>query len=108
MNHTSLGVLNHQARLTFGGRGRSKATGKLPPYGREFVWALVSGQYLNPWLHAGRGAWAQASRRGPGRLVLPEGADPASFDWRLVDGLEVVVRWPGASIRDVDELGVLL
>ena len=81
---------------------------KLPAYGKEFREARQAGRYVNPWLYCGRRAFEFAARRGPGRLVLPAGADPAGFDWRLVAGLDVVVRWPGASIPEVDELGALL
>ena len=81
---------------------------KPPPYGRDFREARQAGRYVNPWLFAGRRAFELAARRGPGRLVLPAGADPAGFDWRVVAGLDVVCRWPGASIPEVDELGVLL
>lgn len=79
-----------------------------PPYGREMIEARRNGQYVNPWIFAGRRAFELASRRGPGRLVLPEGDDPAGFDWRCVAGLDVVVRWPGASIPEADDLGALL
>lgn len=79
-----------------------------PPYGREMIEARRNGQYVNPWVYAGKRAFELASRRGPGRLVLPEGDDPAGFDWRCVAGLDVVVRWPGASVQQVDELATLL
>lgn len=79
-----------------------------PPYGREFATARQAGKYVNPWLFCGARAFELAARRGPGRLVLPDGADPSVFDWRLVAGLDVLVRWPGASIPEVDELGALL
>lgn len=81
---------------------------KLPAYGKEFRAARTAGRYVNPWLFAGRRAFELAARRGPGRLVLPEGAQPAEFDWRLVAGLDVVARWPGASVQQVDEMGALL
>lgn len=81
---------------------------KPPPYGREFRAARQARKYINPWLYCGRRAFELAERRGPGRLVLPEGADPSTFDWRLVAGLDVVVRWPGASTPEVDQLGALL
>ena len=81
---------------------------KLPAYGKEFREARKAGRYVNPWLFAGRRAFELAARRGPGRLVLPEGAEPSAFDWRMVSGFDVVVRWPGASIPEVDELGKLL
>jgi hypothetical protein len=81
---------------------------KPPPYGREFREARKDGRYVNPWIFAGRRAFELASRRGPGRLVLPEGADPADFDWRCVRGLDVVCRWPGASVQECDALGALL
>lgn len=84
------------------------AATRLPAYGKEFRAARQAGRYVNPWLFAGRRAFELAARRGPGRLVLPEGADPATFDWRLVAGLDVVVRWPGASVPEVDQLGALL
>ena len=81
---------------------------KRPPYARELIANRKAGRYVNPWLFAGRGAWELASRRGPGRLVLPDGADPSLFDWRMLAGLEVVVRWPNASMPQVDQLGALL
>ena len=84
------------------------AAKRLPPYGREFREARQAGRYCNPWIFAGRRAFEFAARRGPGRMVLPEGADPTGFDWSLVAGFDVVVRWPGASIPEVDELGKLL
>lgn len=83
-------------------------SGRLPPYGREFRQARKAGRYVNPWIFAGPRAFELAARRGPGRLVLPAGADPSVFDWRLVAGLELVVRWPDASVQQVDQLGALL
>jgi len=84
------------------------AATRLPAYGKEFRAARTAGRYVNPWLYCGPRAFEFAARRGPGRLVLPEGADPATFDWSLVRGLDVVVRWPGASVPEVDQLGALL
>lgn len=81
---------------------------KLPPYGREFRTARQARQYVNPWVFAGPRAFELAARRGPGRLVLPAGDDPSVFDWSLVRGLDVVVRWPGASVPEVGQLGALL
>jgi len=81
---------------------------RLPPYGKEFRAARQAGRYVNPWLFCGRRAFELAERRGPGRLVLAEGADPGDFDWSLVRGLDVVARWPGASTQEVDQLGALL
>jgi hypothetical protein len=81
---------------------------RMPPYGHEFREARQAGRYVNPWLFCGRRAFELASRRGPGRLVLPTGEDPAAFDWSPVAALDVVVRWPGASLQEVDELGALL
>ena len=88
---------------------QTKPRGKRrPPYAREFQEARETGRHVNPWLFAGKDAYEYAARRGPGRLVLPEGEDPAAFDWRVVAGLDVVVRWPGASKLEVDALGALL
>ena len=81
---------------------------KLPAYGKEFHEARQAGRYVNPWLFAGRRAFELAARRGPGRLVLPEGADPAELDWSLVAGFDVVVSWPRASIPEIDALGAIL
>ena len=79
-----------------------------PPYGRELAEARRAGRPCNPWILCGPNAWTLAARRGPGRLVLPHGEDPARFDWRCVCGLVPVVKWPGASIPECDELGALL
>ncbi len=79
-----------------------------PPYGRELAAARREGRHVNPWILCGRDAWEIAARRGPGRLVLPHGDDPNSFDWRVVAGLVPVVRWPGASVPECDELGAAL
>ena len=81
---------------------------KPPPYAREMAEARRAGRPVNPWLFGGRDAWELAARRGPGRLVLPVGAEPSAFDWSVVSGFDVVVRWPGASLPEVDELGRLL
>jgi len=81
---------------------------KTPPYAREFVQARRSGEYINPWLFAGRGAWQRAAQRGPGRLVLPEGAALEEYDWGCVSGTYVVVQWPEASAPKVAALCVLL
>ena len=80
----------------------------LPPYGRELRNARHVDDYVNPWVFAGSRAWQFAARRGPGRLVLPEGANPVDFDWTVLAGLDVVVRWPGASLRQIDALGAAL
>ena len=79
-----------------------------PAYGKELIEARRKGTHINPWIFCGPDAWNLASRRGPGRLVLRHGEDPASFDWGCVSGLVPVVRWPGASIPECDELGALL
>lgn len=81
---------------------------KPPPYGREFLAARQAGRYCNPWIFAGARAFELASRRGAGRLVLPPGEDPVAFDWRCVTGLDVVVRWPDASLQEVESIGALL
>ena len=79
-----------------------------PPYAREFTSAKRAGAPVNPWLFAGPGAWRRAACRGPGRLVLPEGAQPEQFDWRCVSREIVVVHWPRALLHEVDALGALL
>jgi hypothetical protein len=79
-----------------------------PPYAREFMQARRSGEYINPWLFAGRGAWQRAAQRGPGRLVLPEGEQPETYDWKCCAGLVLVVSWPAASVQEVDALGAIL
>ena len=81
---------------------------KRPPYARELIANRKAGRYVNPWLFAGRGAWKLASGRGPGRLVLPEGEQPETFDWTCCNGLILVVSWPAASVPEVDALGAIL
>ena len=83
-------------------------SGRLPGFGKEFREARTAGRYVNPWLFCGPRAFELAALRGPGRLVLPEGEDPARFDWSLVAGFDVVARWPGASLQEIDALGRLL
>lgn len=91
-------------------RNRCQAgiAGRLPPFGKQLLNARKAGRYINPWIFAGRGAWEFAAQRGPGRLVLPAGEDPAGFNWSCTTGLDVVVRWPGASLAEVEVLGALL
>jgi hypothetical protein len=79
-----------------------------PPYAREFQEARETGRYCNPWLFAGRDAFARAAGRGPGRMVLPDGVEPADLDWSVVTGLDVVVTWPRASVPEIDALGAAL
>lgn len=81
---------------------------RYPPYGREFALARRLRQYVNPWLFGGPHAWELASHKGPGRLVLPEGADPESFYWGMVEELPVVLRWPEATPHQIDALSVAL
>ena len=81
---------------------------KPAPYAREFVQARRSGEYINPWLFAGRDAWQRAAQRGPGRLVLPEGEQPETFDWTCAKNLILVVSWPAASVQEVDVLGAIM
>ena len=37
-------------------------------------------------------------------LVLPPGDDPRCYDWSIVEGLEVLIVWPGGSKNAVAEL----
>ena len=81
---------------------------KTPAYGREFAAARKAGRYVNPWVFAGRRAFDLAAGRGPGRLVLPEGAAPEEYDWGCASGTDVVVRWPEASAPEIAALCALL
>ena len=82
--------------------------GRLPPFAKELLSARKGGRYINPLIFAGRCAWQRAAKRGPGRLVLPEGEQPENYDWTCCRGLIFVVSWPGAGVQEVDALGVIL
>lgn len=71
----------------------------LPPYAREVLELLAAGRPVNCFIYAGAHRWERAKNRrtfaGPGSaIVLPVGAEPASFTWPpitnpVVDGSEL-------------------
>lgn len=79
---------------------------KLPPYGREVLHALSSGESLNLWVYANRpDPWILALRHrhvfGPASiLVLPPGTDPEEYRWPPVrELLADITDLPGLTMR---------
>lgn len=82
---------------------------KLPPYGRRLVNLRQQGLVPN----SGQVAiavdrWDLVKSTREDAIVLPAGEDPASFDWRMVAGLPVLIVALATSINRVTTLALLV
>jgi hypothetical protein len=73
------------------------ASRKLPPFAREVIAAIAAGRSPNVYAFTGPRAWERAQRRrtehGVGSaLVIPNDAEPGSFNWTFLRGLAVVLH----------------
>jgi hypothetical protein len=108
MKNRALELYDRGAAKMAAWREREERThGRLPPYASEIAEARARGQAPRRY---GTGHvcvsldWNQTPSAGLPRVVLPPGEAPASFNWRFLAGLDVLVLYLDADDARVSDL----